>query len=78
MSRKRFDEFYEFDGSIENLKQKISIIKVSGTSTTRRLNNGDGNFFFGIHDNYGNNKRLAVVFKTKEESELIYSQLFGE
>lgn len=77
MSRKRFDEFYDFK-DIDDLKRKLSTIDISATSSTRLLNNGDKNFFFGIHDNYGNNKRLAVVFKTREQSESIYNTLFGE
>lgn len=75
MSRKRFDEFYKFN-NIDDLKKKLSTIDICGTSTTRKLSSGG--FFFGLHDNHGNNKRLAVVFKTKEQSEEVYNQLFGE
>ena len=75
MSRKRFDEFYEFV-TVEDLRKKISTINICGLSTTRKL--ASGGFFFGLHDNHGNNKRLAVVFKTKEQSEEVYNQLFGE
>ena len=75
MSRKRFDEFYQFDGDVEKLKEHISKIKVAHTSTTRQLSNGG--FFFGIHDNNGNNKRLAIVFGDRETSESVYDLLFG-
>ena len=76
MSRKRFDEFYNFDGDISKLKEKIELIKPSGHSSTRMLKSGG--FFFGVHDNHGNNKRLAVVFEDRETSEKVYGLLFGE
>lgn len=75
MSRKRFDEFYRFDGNTENLIKKLSDIKISGTSSVRQL--GSGGFFFGIHDNNWKNKRMAVVFNDKSMAEKIYNQLFG-
>ena len=75
MSRKRFDEFYRFV-DLEDLKQKLSTIKITGTSTTRRISTGG--FFFGIHDGYGaTNKRLAVVFQDMETSENVYNLIFG-
>jgi len=76
MSRKRFDEFYHFDGDVEKLKEKLKTINICGTSTTRCLSSGG--FFFGVHDNRGNNKRLAVVFSDKDTSENIYNLIFGE
>lgn len=76
MSRKRFDEFYHFNGCIDDLKEKLSSIKISGTSTTRELSNGG--FFFGIHDNDFKNKRLAVVFNDRDTSEKVYGLIFGE
>ena len=75
MSRKRFDEFYRFDGCIDNLKEKLASIKISGTSTTRQLSSGG--FFFGVHDNDFKNKRLAVVFQDRETSEKVYGLIFG-
>ena len=75
MSRKRFDEFYHYDGDIDKLKSHLEKIKISGLSTTRQLSNGG--FFFGIHDNNGNNKRLAVVCDDRDTSEKLYIELFG-
>lgn len=77
MSRKRFDEFYNFDGDIKKLKDKLSQIKITGTSSTRQLS--IGGFFFGIHDRDGaTNKRLAVVFQDRETSENVFNLIFGE
>lgn len=76
MSRKRFDEFYNFDGCMNSLEKKLSEIRITGTSTTRQL--GSGGFFFGVHDrDNAANKRLAVVFESREASEKVYDLIFG-
>lgn len=76
MSRKKFDEFYKFNGSIDDLIKKISSIDITGWSGTRSLS--IGGFFFGIHDRDGaRNKRLAIVFEKKETCEKIYDQIRG-
>lgn len=76
MSRKKFDEFYKFNGSVDDLLLKLSSINITGYSSPRSLNSGG--FFFGIHDgDDARNKKLAVVFKDKETSELIFNQVKG-